>query len=384
MPVGSVLLFSRWNEPTDAFARVTMALARGLGQSGACKVTVAVLRSGDCPLPEVPAGVNLVPLKANRLRWAAPELARYLKQERPDYLISMPSTASIFAYVATRLAGKDRPKFVINQADTLFSEVSIEHVWNPDMRALTWLAKFLYPRADALVATTPEVMGVLNRNGIRHAHTAIIPNPVDLELIDRAAPVPEPRLTSLLSPDLPNVVSLGRLVRRKNFDLLIDAMQILKSRGKRARLVIIGDGPDRVLLEKRIAAMGLQDVVLAGFVENAWSVVAKSDVFVMSSEDEAFCLALAEAMACDVPVVSTDAIGGGPRELLMGGRLAPLVPRNNPIALADAIAGRLCLGEEQKKAVTSAARCSLSRYEPTAIAAQWLQLLQSLSTPVTN
>ena len=348
MPAGSIVLFSRWNEPTDAFARVTMGLARGLAESWSGAVTVAVVRSDCYPLPEVPEGVRLVTLEATRLRWAPRELARYIRQERPDVLISMPSTASIFAYAATRLVGKHGPKFVINQADTLFSEVSIEHVWNPDMRLLTWLARFIYPRADALVATTPEVMDVLNRNGIRHRRTAIIPNPVDTELIDRTATVPDLRQSSLLAPDLPNIVSLERLVRRKNFDLLLDAMAVLRSRGLRARLVIMGDGPDRAALERRVKAQGLKDVVLAGFVENAWSVLSKADVFVMSSDDEAFCLALAEAMACDVPVVSTDAIGGGPRRVAQGRRAgAPRPCATTRSALADAIAGRLALARRK-------------------------------------
>ena len=105
-----------------------------------------------------------------------------------------------------------------------------------------------------------------------------------------------------------------------------------------AKLIVLGEGPERESLENMLGIFSLKDhVSMPGFAENPWSFMARADVFVLSSEKEAFGLVLVEAMACGIPVVATDAVGGGPRFVLRGGAAGKLVPRDNPVALAEAI-----------------------------------------------
>jgi glycosyltransferase involved in cell wall biosynthesis len=140
------------------------------------------------------------------------------------------------------------------------------------------------------------------------------------------------------------VVAVGRLEPRKGFPVLIDAASLLVAAGRRVRIVIAGDGPDRAALEARIRALELREIVeLAGEAEDTADVLARADVFVSPSRTEGSSLALLEAMAAGVPVVAT-AVGGTPEIVrVTGGRTAMLVPPEHPQALADAIESYLVL-----------------------------------------
>jgi glycosyltransferase involved in cell wall biosynthesis len=134
----------------------------------------------------------------------------------------------------------------------------------------------------------------------------------------------------------PVVLGVGRLTPQKDFPNLIRAFAEVRRR-RAARLVILGEGPDRPALAALIAELGLEaDADLAGFRENAAAYMARAAVFVLSSAWEGLPTVLIEALATGTPVISTDC-KSGPREILQEGRLGALVPVRNPAALANAI-----------------------------------------------
>jgi glycosyltransferase involved in cell wall biosynthesis len=136
--------------------------------------------------------------------------------------------------------------------------------------------------------------------------------------------------------EVPIILGVGRLAGLKDFPTLLRAFARLRAR-RPARLVILGDGPHRRRLAWLARRLGLAaDVDLAGWAANPYAFYAAADLFVLSSRAEGLPNALLEAMACGCPVVSTDC-PSGPREILDGGRLAPLVPVGDPAALAEAI-----------------------------------------------
>ena len=99
----------------------------------------------------------------------------------------------------------------------------------------------------------------------------------------------------------------------------------------------MGEGRKRPVLERKIEEKGLEDSVsLPGFLPNPYPILARGDLFVLSSLWEGSPNALTEAMALGVPVVSTDC-PSGPREILKGGALGPLVPVKDPGALSRAM-----------------------------------------------
>jgi glycosyltransferase involved in cell wall biosynthesis len=157
----------------------------------------------------------------------------------------------------------------------------------------------------------------------------------------------------LAAKELPVILGVGRLEAQKDFTTLIHAFAIVR-RERPCRLLILGEGNERPLLEATVHEVGLStDVQLLGFVENPYAVMARSDVFVLSSRWEGFGNVLVEAMATGCSLVATDC-PSGPREILQDGRLGPLVPPGDPAAMAAAILHSLQNPVDREALVTAA------------------------------
>lgn len=138
----------------------------------------------------------------------------------------------------------------------------------------------------------------------------------------------------------PIIISVGRLEPQKAHEDLLAAFSLLPA-DSRGNLVILGEGSRRAELASLSEELGLSaSVHLPGRVANPWWFMAKSDVFVLSSHHEGFGLVLAEALACGIPVVSTDCTWG-PREILETVENATLVPVKDPVALSCALSDAL-------------------------------------------
>jgi glycosyltransferase involved in cell wall biosynthesis len=130
---------------------------------------------------------------------------------------------------------------------------------------------------------------------------------------------------------------VGRLVAIKDVPTLLQAMQLVKRRWPSARLVLIGDGPERGRLESSVHELGMEAWVrFLGFETELENLYPELDVVVNCSLNEGTPVALIEAMAAGVPVVATD-VGGTP-DVLEHGVLGELIPPGNPTELAKAIA----------------------------------------------
>ncbi|MGW1213716.1 glycosyltransferase [Streptomyces sp. NPDC002499] len=162
----------------------------------------------------------------------------------------------------------------------------------------------------------------------------VVPNGIDPERFHPAA-VDTVRATLLPEgdPAAPLVVCVGRLCRQKGQDVLLEAWEAVVRRVPAARLVLVGDGPDRAGLAARAPA----SVLFAGAVADPVPWYQAADLVVLPSRWEGMALAPLEAMACGRPVVVTDVDGA--RESLPP-ELAPrcLVPPDRPARLADAVA----------------------------------------------
>ena len=262
-------------------------------------------------------------LTSTRLpRWAA-GVAAYLDRERPDALLAMNVLAAAAATMATHIA--QRP---IRTVATLHESLN--------RRRLLRRARCSYPYADSVVGVSHGVSTEFAKiTGLKCGQPQVIYNPVVSENIEHRSrePANHPWLDS---PELPVILAIGKLNKRKNFPLLLAAFARLLTH-RPARLLVLGDGrmkPKLLALTKRL---GIEESVdFPGFKENPFAFLAKADLFVLSSRHEALPTVLIEAMACGCPVVSTDC-PFGPREILEEGRFGPLVPVGDSEALAAAM-----------------------------------------------
>lgn len=253
-------------------------------------------------------------------------LRRTLARFRPDSVIA----SMYYANILTVLAAFGLPA----RPRTILCEHSDPRVYPAMYRRLI---KRTYRRADAVVPVSRAIGQVLSDQfRVPPASVRVIHNPIPLDEIAAGARGSDPDHPFFRDNGGPVIVGMGRLIRVKRFDRLLEAFAGLHRLHPRARLIILGDGPLREELEKLAVELAVQDVVsFPGFQSNPYAWIAKADLFVLSSDTEGFPMAVLEAMALGTCVLSTDTPSGA-RESIDDGVNGRLVPRDRQ-ALEEAM-----------------------------------------------
>ena len=312
--------------------RVIVNLAHGIIERG-LPVDVVLGAATGVFLDQLPPAVRLVDLRARRLLRSIGPLSGYLRRERPRVLVSSMSHGNLVALWAARLAGRDTPVVV-----TVHNTMSQSTPQQGALAGGLWphLLRTFYPWARCVVAVSHGAADDLARtSGLPRNRVRVVYNPVITpSIMALARQKPDHPWFDPGQP--PVILGVGRLTRQKDFPTLIRAFAEVRRRHP-ARLIILGEGEDRRLLESLIGELGLNDAVaLPGFRENAMAYMAGSALFVLSSAWEGLPTVLIEALAAGTRVVSTDC-PSGPREILQDGRLGSLVPVGDVAALAEAM-----------------------------------------------
>lgn len=312
--------------------RAALQLAGGLAGRG--YPTDLVLASAVGPwMEDIPGAVNVVDLKASRVLTSLPALVGYLRRTRPYAMVSVLDHANIAALWARRLAGHPRRLAIVEQ-NNLTS--AARHGKSRRDRIIPRAVNLFYPWADAVVAVSAGVLDDLKNHAtsVEPDRFMVVHNPIVTDDIAvKAADDPGHRW---FDEEERIFVAAGRLRPQKDFPNLIHAFHRLRSK-RRAKLIILGDGPDRTELEDLISDLGLGDEVeLPGHVSNPYAFFARATAFVLSSRWEGLPTVLIEAMSCGAPVIATDC-PNGPREILAGGRYGRLLPMQDADALAVAM-----------------------------------------------
>jgi glycosyltransferase involved in cell wall biosynthesis len=193
------------------------------------------------------------------------------------------------------------------------------------------LLSYCYRRHDRIVGVSQGVTRDLEsmfpalRGRCHHIY-----NGISLELVRQMVQV---AAAMPVSPTF-RIVALGRLVEAKDYPTLISAVAILND--PEVVVDIIGDGPDRALLEAQIAREPSQTKInFLGHLDNPFPNLESADLFVLPSKRESFGNVLVEALALGKPIVAADC-PSGPGEILDRGRYGVLVPVSDPAAMAAA------------------------------------------------
>jgi glycosyltransferase involved in cell wall biosynthesis len=258
----------------------------------------------------------------------ARELQSFLEKWQPDVCVSFLPRSNI-AHVMTRWFGNRRPILLTEQASSRDTYPSSGY-GDRFMRAL--LRRF-YPQADAVFTSSEGVKEGLLEFGVAPDKMHVVYNPISLRDIEESSQV-------LLPPangkNAPTVITVGRHAEQKDHETLLRSFARVRSRVE-ARLVLVGQGPLRGSLEALARDLHIEDsVIFAGWKSNPFAWMARADLFVLSSRFEGFGNVIVEAMACGLPVISTDC-PSGPREILRDGADGVLVPVGNVDALAHAM-----------------------------------------------
>ncbi len=248
-------------------------------------------------------------------------LRRLMRQERPQLAHLHTGRATWLGGLAARAAGV--PALTTRRMDRAVARGPRTRLIHEHLTLRT-------------VAISPGVAERLREGGVPDERVVRIPSAVDPEALRPRVGRAATRRAEGAGDEVV-LLALAALVRRKGLDVLLHALARLADRELRPALWIAGDGPERGPLEKLAGELGLsQQVRFLGRRSDPAELLAACDVLVLPSRLEGLGVAALEAMAAGRAVVATRV--GGLGDAVVDGRTGLLVPPEDAVALADALA----------------------------------------------
>lgn len=313
--------------------RVALNLGGGFLQRG-FSVDILVASDAGAFGDLIPAGARLLSLgNKGRVLRALPHLVSYLRRESPWCVVPIMDHTNVVTVWARWLA---RTSTTVLATTHCLPSVEARHGSRIREKLVPFAMKSFLRFADGIVAVSSGAANDLAQTAkIGRERITVIHNPVLTPEFYRkvAEPVSD---VHLRDPNRPGIVSVGRLVASKDFPTLIRAFAKVRKEVP-SRLLILGEGEQRPVLEQLIAELNLgDDVLLPGYTPNPYAHMARAKLCVLSSAYEAFGNVLVESLAAGTPVVATDC-PTGPREILEDGRFGELVAVGDTESLARAM-----------------------------------------------
>lgn len=233
-------------------------------------------------------------------------LISIIEKQKPDIVISFLRYVNVIAVLAKLLS---RTKFKLILTVHIFLSETVLRMRYKKFWALIYRKLFMC--SDYIIVPSQGVKTDLiekfssDQSGIR-----VINHPFN---IDEIRELSNERISEIDSESY--ILAAGRLTKQKGFDLLINAYKLICEDIKE-NLIIIGEGEEEEKLKQLISEYALESrVILLGYQKNPFKYMKNAKVFVLSSLWESFALVIVEAMACGVPVISTDC-PSGPGEII--------------------------------------------------------------------
>lgn len=275
---------------------------------------------------------------------AARELTKIIETWKPEIILGKEWFSACVAVFARGHLSIDFPHHVRVMA---LLENNPQHAFLNQLQQerLTGVKRLVYKN---LLRQCEQVVGVSQGVStearrifkLKKSQVKTIYNGVDLHLVQQQAALPAhhrwlaPRRDQING--IPVVVTIARLSPEKDVTTLIRALALLNKK-RRVRSIIVGAGKELAHLKHLSKRLGVvQNIDFLGYTNNPFSLMARANVFVMTSLSEGFPSVLLEAMACGVPVVYTDC-RFGPNEIIEQKKNGVLVPVGSPQDVAQAV-----------------------------------------------
>jgi len=280
------------------------------------------------------------------------KLKNLYKTEKPDIIIFVGSGRSFLNIPAAR--------GITNITWEHFNTTVNWHLLHPLSRKLAALY------CDKIVTlTNQDAENYKNKFGAKN--TLCIPNPVTIDSSHKST-LTEKR-----------VLAIGRLVKQKGFDMLLDAWTKVENRNSGWKLRIIGSGPMLALLLDKIKLYNLEDSIeLIPSTDNVIAHYQASSIYVMSSRHEGLPLVLIEAMAMGLPIISFDC-ETGPRDIIIDNLTGRLIQPFDIVKLAKEM-DELMIDELRRKMFSENAIKRAENYDIKEIGDKWEVLFKELKS----
>jgi glycosyltransferase involved in cell wall biosynthesis len=322
---------------------------------------VAALADAGVPYINLDRGTN----KRRVHRFAG--LARLIRRHRFDIL-------------HTHKFGSNVWGSLIGRACRVPVIVAHEHSWSYEGEPLrAWLDGQVIGRlATRFVAvSTADGRRMVDREHVSAEKIVVIPTGY---VPSATHPAVDLRDELGLAPQTPLIATAARCSPEKRLDVLLDAQVRVLASVPDAHLVIAGDGKSRTELERRADELGLDGQVhFLGQRTDVDAILRSADVAALASDREGSPLLMFECMATDTPLVATT-VGGVP-DVVEPGRTGILVPRRDPVALADGLV-TLLTDPQRRAAIAAAAHDRLAQFTIDAAAERFSTLYETLAREV--
>ena len=240
--------------------------------------------------------------------------------------------------------------------------------------------KFVVRRFDRVLTDCSKLKKEILSMGIPEERISVINNGIDLRRFEKAFNLSNLRKLFKISDKQQVVGAIGRLDIEKGHAILIEAAKMIVQEFPNVLFVIVGDGPLREKLQKKVLELNLQDHVLfTGICNNIPEILALMDLFVLPSLSEGMPMALLEAMAAKKPVIATN-VGDIPK-IIRPNETGILIDPNNAHQLRAALSSLLT----NKTKATSLARKGYhivkERFSSKHMAQKYIEVYDSVLTP---
>ncbi len=303
-------------------AQNTLIKLANLFQEKGHEVSILVMSSTGPLGRRVNIGINIIDLKSPRARAALFQMVATLIRIKPDWIVVSLLTPSIIALIAKILLfGSVR--VMVREATT----PSFDKLKTIKSIILYYLLVNLYKIADKIVAVSKGVKGDLcSFYGIPFSKVYVVYNPIIYNNNEKIRAQRKPYSGPL------RLIFIGRVVRIKRLELQIRAVSVVMKQIPGISLTICGNYPDSLYkseLQSLAKDLGVQEsIIWAGFQNDIYDQLNKSDCLLLTSEVEGLPSVLIEALSVGVRVIAFDC-PHGPREILDDGRIGRLIPRSN-------------------------------------------------------
>ena len=294
-------------------------------------------------------------------------LVRYLRKGRFDVVHAHLAPADLVGRAAAWMAGVP-------------VRVTTEHgkgLWKSGARLL--VERMLNGITDARICVSRDIMEIRRAREHTPANKLVyIPNAVDPEQFGRPARGRDAVMAEFGWPaGDPLVLSVGRIVKEKDYPLLIEAFTAMAAKVPRARCIIAGDGDRMDEVRAVVKKNGMEDrIALPGTRNDVSDLLSAADLFVLSSEREGLPVSLLEAMAAGTAIVTTDV--GGVGEAVIEGESALMVMHGDASALASAMERVLTDAVLREKLINNASRAVEERFSMNSAASTLGDLYERL------
>jgi len=313
--------------------RVTALLAQELSRER-YGLHLAVVTQTQAELAPPPPGLEVHALGALRVRTGAWELLRLVRKLKPDLILSGMAHLNFLVLMLRPLFPR-KTRVLVRQNST--ASAALEFGGLPSCTRAFY--RLLYRRADRVICQTAAMSADLaTQLRVPRARIVVLPNPVDLDAIRACVQEPCAR-RRWPAPDSPgpHLLAVGRLSKEKGFDLLLEALAVVRRSFAGADLILCGAGPEEASLKSLGARLGLANCIqFAGHVADPAVFFQRASAFVLSSRHEGMPNALLEAAAAGIPIVALPS-SQGVIDLLRDRQGAWLAREISATALADSM-----------------------------------------------